>query len=90
MIGRDLQESRREWLVYLFRYFAKPLNSNLEHKLWKPGNHPQEIYSREFHEQKEDYIHYNPVEAGLVTDPQYYRYSSANPDCRVKIVREYV
>jgi putative transposase len=87
MIQNHLGESRKDWLQYLFKYFAKPLNSNKEFKLWHNGNHPEEIFSQEFHEQKEDYIHNNPVEAGLVTDPQYYRYSSTNPNCRVKIVR---
>ncbi len=28
-------------------------------------------------EQKRDFIHYNPVVSGLVTEPQYWKYSSA-------------
>ena len=87
MIGKHTSESRKEWLIYMFRYFAKPIKGNREHKLWQSGNHPEEIFTQKFYEQKRDYIHNNPVEAGLVTDPSYYRYSSANPDCRVKIVK---
>jgi REP element-mobilizing transposase RayT len=90
MIKKNERESRREWLLYMFQYFAKPLKSHEESKLWKAGNHPEEIYTPQFYWQKEYYIHNNPVAAGLVTDPEYYRYSSANPDCRVKIVGSYV
>lgn len=28
-------------------------------------------------DQKLDYLHYNPVEAGVVSEPHHYRYSSA-------------
>ncbi|HWZ22113.1 MAG TPA: transposase [Cytophagaceae bacterium] len=87
MVKNHPGESRKEWLLYSFKYFAKPLKSNKEYKIWHNGNHPEEIFSQKFYDQKEMYIHNNPVEAGLVTDPQYYRYSSANPNCAVKIVK---
>ena len=28
---------------------------------WQPGNHPEEIKTREFFKKKLDYIHQNPV-----------------------------
>ena len=87
MIEKSEFESRREWLLYMFQYFAKPLKGNEFFKVWRNGYHPEEIYTQKFYEQKRDYIHLNPVAAGLVTDPAYYRYSSANPNCRVKIVK---
>lgn len=87
MVENNEFESRREWLLYMFQYFAKPHKGNEKFKIWQNGNHPEEIFTKHFYEQKRDYIHLNPVAAGLVTDPAYYRYSSANPNCRVKIVR---
>jgi putative transposase len=87
MIKQNPFESRKEWLIYMFEYFAKPLKGNKFFKIWQSGNRPEEIYTQKFYEQKRDYIHNNPVEAGLVTDPAYYQYSSANPGCRVKIVQ---
>ena len=36
-------------------------------------------------QQKVDYIHYNPVEAGFVNQPQDWRLSSANNDSPVKL-----
>lgn len=87
MVTNHPSESRKEWLLYMFRYFAVPLKSNKEFKVWQNGNHPEEIFTLQFFEQKRTYIHNNPVEAGLVTDPFFYPYSSANPNCRVNIVK---
>jgi putative transposase len=41
------------------------------------GNHPEEIKTREFFQQKLDYIHNNPVKAGWIDKPEAYIYSSA-------------
>ena len=40
-------------------------------------NHPEELITNRFIDQKLDYIHNNPVSAGLVDEPEHYRYSSA-------------
>ena len=45
--------------------------------MWKDGNHPKELISNEFSQEKLDYLHSNPVEAEIVDDPEYYVYSSA-------------
>ena len=45
---------------------------------WQLGNHAEEIYSEKFLWSKIDYIHFNPVRAGLVSKPQDYIYSSAS------------
>lgn len=37
-------------------------------------------------QQKIDYIHNNPVRAGIVTNEAYYKYSSLNPDNGIKIL----
>ena len=46
-------------------------------KFWRDGYHPILLESNRFLEQKLNYIHENPVVSGLVTEPQYYNYSSA-------------
>jgi hypothetical protein len=40
-------------------------------------NQPKECFTAAFTEQKMDYIHRNPVDAGLVDRPEEYLYSSA-------------
>ena len=72
------QESRRAWLTYMFEFYAKRTNANQIFKVWTSNNHPEEIYSREFLLSKLNYIHLNPVRAGLVAEPEHYLYSSAS------------
>lgn len=70
-------ESRREWML---ERFAKATDSHSRNKVfqfWRYGNHPEEIYSEKFMWSKLDYIHLNPVRAGLVEKASDYRYSSA-------------
>ena len=64
-------ESRREWLHW---HFAK---GPATHQVWQEGMHPIELYSPKFTNQKVDYIHLNPVAAGIVDEAEHYVYSSA-------------
>jgi putative transposase len=74
---KDEPESRREWLLYMFNFYANRTNANEYFKVWTNDNHPEEIYSEKFMNIKMNYIHDNPVRAGLVIDPVHYLYSSA-------------
>jgi hypothetical protein len=64
-------------LLLSFRYAAKGHRRNNEYQVWTHENHPEEIYSNNFIEQKIDYIHNNPVRSGIVLKPEEYLYSSA-------------
>ena len=70
-------ESRREWMLGQMKYFAKTNKRNSEHQFWTQENHPVELFSNLFKDQKLNYIHDNPVRAGLVAEPWHYVYSSA-------------
>ena len=70
-------ESRRHWLLHLFKFYGKRTNANEHFKIWTGNNHPEEIYSDDFLKTKLDYIHDNPVRAGIVSEPPHYIYSSA-------------
>lgn len=70
-------ESRKDWLLMIFRYAAGGHNRNNEYQVWTHENHPEEIYSNDFIEQKIKYIHNNPVQSGIVAKPEDYLYSSA-------------
>ena len=71
-------ESRREWIIHRFQWNAQMRNNRGLHQVWTDDNHPVEIWSRKFFEQKLYYIHMNPVRAGWVHEPQQWRYSSAS------------
>lgn len=71
------QESRRDWMLWMFKR-AGQKNSNVEeNQFWQQNNQPIEIYSLKVFEQKLNYIHNNPVITGFVTDPIDWKYSSA-------------
>lgn len=71
-------ESRRDWLLHLIRYQANISNNHESFKIWAEGNHPEEIFSTKFLMSKLEYIHNNPVAAGLVREPAEFLYSSAS------------
>jgi len=71
-------ESRREWLTYLFSYFARGNQRNRTFQFWQSDNHPIELWSPKVIEQKLAYIHWNPVTAKIVMEPSHYIYSSAS------------
>ncbi len=71
-------ESRKGWMIDLFSGKGR---QNVRNKgnwqFWNQENHPEELHSEAWLVQKLNYIHENPVRAGLVWEPHHYRYSSA-------------
>ena len=83
LIENNPVESRKEWLLYLFRFFKEKIRHNREFQFWQQHNHPIDLTDAKLFSQKVNYIEQNPVEAGLVTEAAYYTFSSANPDSLV-------
>ncbi|MCD8176776.1 MAG: transposase [Tannerellaceae bacterium] len=71
------QESRRKWMLNLFAFSATSHKRNRQYQIWIHENHAEEIYSLKFIRQKLDYIHNNPVRAGIVEHPEDFLYLSA-------------
>ena len=71
-------ESRREWLLHIFTYFASVNPNNRNYQIWQQDNHPIALWTLPVIWQKLDYIHLNPVRAGIVSDTTHYIYSSAS------------
>ncbi len=86
LILSNHQESRKEWLKFLFKFHAKKINKLNGYSLWKEGYCPIVIDSNEILQQKLDYIHDNPVRAGFVNNPEEWRLSSANIESPIKIL----
>ncbi|MFW6370543.1 MAG: REP-associated tyrosine transposase [Bacteroidota bacterium] len=74
----NVSESRKEWLLKHFEIAAKKHKRNSNYQFWTHNNHPEIIYSDKFVKQKLEYIHNNPVKAGIVRNPEDYIYSSAS------------
>jgi REP element-mobilizing transposase RayT len=84
-INNNPQESRRNWLLYQFNYFANKNSQYDEYHLWQYTNHPIELFSNNVILQKVNYIHENPVRAGIINDVTAYTYSSACADSPLKM-----
>jgi REP element-mobilizing transposase RayT len=65
------------WLLKQFEYFKSGHKGQSQHQVWQEGSYPKAVTTEEMLRQKLDYIHYNPVRAGLVDHPEDWRYSSA-------------
>ncbi len=71
-------ESRKEWLMMVFKYHAKYNKRNNELQFWTHENHAVELTSNEMIDSRINYIHQNPVRAGWVINDYEYLYSSAS------------
>jgi len=83
-IESNSQESRKDWLLQLFSQFAKT-NKQYKYHLWDYTDFPVFLHDNKIIDQKRDYIHQNPVKAGIITEAHMYLYSSACPDSPLKV-----
>ena len=73
----EISESRREWILKQFVEKGTPLTQISHYKVGQDGNHPVELTTNKMREERLHYLHYNPVEAGMVRRPEDYCYSLA-------------
>jgi REP element-mobilizing transposase RayT len=67
-------EGKKDW-IDRFQISGEE-TKRAEKKIWQDSFWEQSIYSEKFMRQKLNYIHMNPVRAGLVDEPGKYPYSS--------------
>lgn len=72
------QESRKAWILDLFEKHGKKNTSNQRFQCWQHENQPFLLDSKFLYDQRLNYLHYNPVTAGFVTEPFHWKYSSAD------------
>lgn len=72
-----LQSDRKDWLLNQLEFYKLNHKKESSHQVWQESYHPKEILTDDMLEQKIDYIHFNPVKRGMVTEPEHWRYSSA-------------
>ena len=76
-IENNTQESRKEWLLWMFKRAGKKQGNVSKYQFWQHHNKPIELWSEKVIKQKINYIHNNPVESGFVTNVVDWKYSSA-------------
>ena len=76
-IEQNLQESRKEWLLWMFEKAGRENSNIIKYQFWQQHNKPIELWTDKVIQQKMEYIHNNPVVSGFVMDPTHWKYSSA-------------
>ncbi|WP_316768700.1 REP-associated tyrosine transposase [Pedobacter frigiditerrae] len=76
-IKENNQESRREWMLWMFERAGLKSSNVKGNQFWQHNNKPIELWSAEVIEQKADYVHDNPVVSGFVNEAWHWKYSSA-------------
>lgn len=76
-IANNSFESRKNWMLWIFKSAGQKNSNNTHYQFWRQDNHPVEMLSMEVFYQKINYIHMNPVVEGAVDQPEHYLYSSA-------------
>jgi putative transposase len=76
-IKDNQQESRRDWMLSMFKHAGTVNSNNTRYQFWQQHNQPIILHDADIFEQKVNYIHENPVQSGFVEESIEYLYSSA-------------
>lgn len=76
-IKLNKKESRKSWMLWIFKSAGQCNTNNKDFQFWQQDNHSIQLSTAEMLRQRLNYIHQNPVVAGLVWKAEYYVYSSA-------------
>ena len=76
-IEQNAEESRRSWMLWLFRQAGENNSHNEKYQFWQQDNQPVQLDTVSFTLSKLTYLHHNPVKAGMVEKPEDYLLSSA-------------
>ncbi len=79
LIAANPRESRKEWMLRVFREHGAANPQNVHHQFWQQSNRPIILDKPELFDQRRRYLRENPLRAGLVNDESAYMWSSANP-----------
>jgi putative transposase len=59
-ISENMQESRREWMMWMFERAGKHNSNNEKYQFWQQNNHPVELSTIEMFNQRLDYLSLQP------------------------------
>lgn len=78
-ISREAERQDARKLIASFKSARKENRAQdvSTYQVWQEGSHPEAIFTEKFAKQKIDYIHLNPVRAGMVKTAEEWLYSSA-------------
>ncbi|MND96448.1 Transposase IS200 like protein [compost metagenome] len=59
-------ESRRSWMLWIFKSARENNPDDKIYQFWQQDNHPEELITNRFMQQKLDYLHNNPLQQALL------------------------
>ena len=71
------EESRKNWMLWIFKKAGEKNSRNSSYQFWRQDNHAIYLDSVPFTLDKLNYLHNNPVKAGIVEKAEDYLLSSA-------------
>lgn len=75
-ISENTRESRKNWMLWIFRKAGEKNSRNKDFQFWQQDNHSIQCDTNEILETRLQYLHENPVRANIVRQEQDYIYSS--------------
>jgi REP element-mobilizing transposase RayT len=75
-IQNNPKESRKKWMLWIFGKAGKFNSRNENFQFWQQTNHPVECSTEDILMSRMQYLHENPIRAGIVNFEQDYLYSS--------------
>lgn len=76
-IEENEQESRKEWMLAIFKKAGSTNSNNTKYQFWRQDNKPIELVNTEQTERALNYLHQNPAVEDWVDESGQYKYSSA-------------
>lgn len=76
-IIRYLESTNRSIFLKKLKRGKKNHKKESSYQVWEEGSYPKQINTLKKMETFMEYVHFNPVKAGFVSKPEYWRYSSA-------------
>jgi putative transposase len=64
------EQDNKSWLLNQLGFYKLKHKVGSTHQVWQEGNQPKQIGSDEMLRQKIEYLHHNPVKAGLADKPE--------------------
>jgi putative transposase len=81
--SRKLKENLKQTEPEVLKLFINKETG--KYSFWQMSNKPVLLESEKFFLQKMKYIYNNPVKKGYVERPEYWKWSSANPNSEIKV-----
>jgi len=75
-IENNDKESRKGWMMWIFKSNGEHNKRNENYQFWQQGNHPIQCDTSDILQSRINYVHENPVRNGVVLKAEDYVYSS--------------